>query len=132
MWRLLCQFIRGVSRLSRSPSLLLDTDIVLEDALGRVIRLPYEHFQDYSMVSTRLQVAFKDCSGEVKVAREEFHLAIKGVPVKSLGPDPHNWNRIYPGARVRMYFHVLNSRQCTSCGSEYDLAEWLFHTLALG
>lgn len=108
-----------MGNISRTPSLLFDTNITLEDGLGRVMSLPYEHFSEYSMILARLRVAFEGCPGELKVAREQFSLHHIGS--MACWGD-FNWKTgLYPGAKIRMSFLILGVKastgHCPRCGS---------------
>lgn len=53
----------------REPTLLLDDNIRLEDALGRIMSLPYQHFRYWPVVDARLRAAFAGLPGELKIKR---------------------------------------------------------------
>ena len=46
----------------------------LEDALGRMMSLPYEHFRYWPVLQARLQEAFTGVPGERKVKHNQFHI----------------------------------------------------------
>ncbi|KAK3113139.1 hypothetical protein LTR53_009848 [Teratosphaeriaceae sp. CCFEE 6253] len=110
-----------LSSLPRSPMLLLEEHIRLEDALGRVLSLPYEHFRFWPVLHARLQAEFRDRPGETMVARNEFHiinLAAKGDRVLTR----EVWDRsVVPGAQLAMSM-LFRDRQtarqsCPGCES---------------
>ncbi|KAK3069836.1 hypothetical protein LTR53_011518 [Teratosphaeriaceae sp. CCFEE 6253] len=124
--------MRTLASLPRSPMLLLEENIRLEDALGRVLSLPYEHFRFWPVLHARLQAEFRDRPGETMVARNEFHiinLAAKGDRV--LTRDV--WDRsVVPGAQLAMSM-LFRDRQttrqscpgCESVGNAISHGRWI-------
>ena len=68
------RFIRTLGMLSRSLNLLSSSDIRLEDAIGRTMSLPYEHFRYWPVLRARIQQAFADLPGAAKIKRDEFRI----------------------------------------------------------
>jgi hypothetical protein len=73
-WHWIRRMTLAASTISSTPTAILDSNIILTDALGRTLRLPFEHFSDYSMIQARLKVAFRDCAGEVDVHDSNYAL----------------------------------------------------------
>jgi len=117
---------RMLTAMPRSPTLLLEDNIRLEDALGRVLSLPYEHFRFWPILHARLQCDFKDRPGERKVAQNQFHvinLASGGNRVLTR----KSWETsIVPGAQLAMSMLFQDwkvaSKVCPGCGAVDDSA----------
>ncbi|KAK3114907.1 hypothetical protein LTR53_006281 [Teratosphaeriaceae sp. CCFEE 6253] len=77
LWQSLEQLVRAMTRMPMQPTLVLDTNIELQDALGRTLSLPYEHFSYWPCVVARLESAFDSCAGEMKVWRNQFAIFTK-------------------------------------------------------
>jgi hypothetical protein len=65
-------FIRSTMTFIRSPSMLLDSNILIVDALNQELSLPYEHFRDWSVMLPRLQRQARGSPAESYVAEEKF------------------------------------------------------------
>jgi hypothetical protein len=52
--------------IARSPALLLDHNIRAEDALGRVLDLPYAHFKFWPVFEARVRYEFRGTPGEAR------------------------------------------------------------------
>lgn len=113
------RLFRFLTALPRGPTLLLQDNIRLEDALGRVLSLPYEHFRFWPMLQTRLECAFRDQPGEVKVAKNQFHI------INLMGGGHRvftkkTWERsVFPGAQLAMSMLFQNwsipAHACPRC-----------------
>ena len=110
--------------IARSPSLLLDDNIRVEDALGRVLSLPYAHFKFWSVFAARLRCEFRGKPGEGKVTRNQFHI----VNLKRGGDyvlTRNTWDRfILPGANLAMSMLFedweVASHMCRGCSTTTD------------
>lgn len=124
MWSLFAKLLGASSSVPARPTTSLDTDIVVTDALGRVIRLPYEHFQiSWMMVYARLSVAFEDCPGELKV-QEGSYVMRCGHREPGDELDADNWNTVSPGAKLSMVLVIesgdYSPTECPACGLDYE------------
>ncbi|KAI9864391.1 MAG: hypothetical protein M1813_003311 [Trichoglossum hirsutum] len=89
------------SGMGRSPSLLLQSNIRFEDALGRVRELPYEWFRHWEPFEGLLRAEFKDTPGESKVLEGHYHLIDTGRQGRLIGKE--DWSQsIFPGSTVSM------------------------------
>ncbi|GAB7359264.1 hypothetical protein MBLNU230_g5921t1 [Neophaeotheca triangularis] len=64
--------LKTFTAIVRDPSWLLLDNVHLEDAIGRKLSLPYEHFRHWPVVEARLNVALKDSPGEALVRSNYF------------------------------------------------------------
>ena len=118
---------KALTTISTSPSLLLEDNIRLEDALGRVLTLPYEHFRFWEVLEARLRCEFRDRPGESMVARHQYHIVnLMGCGDRVL--TPKTWDRfIVPGAKLAMsmfYQHwKVASHVCPRCNKNKDGSE---------
>lgn len=95
------QIVRAMKNIVRSPTWLLDDNIHLEDALGRSLSLPYQHFQYWPVFFARLQEAFVGLPGESKVNHGEFH--ITNTTMSNFVLAQESWNRaVFPGSKLVM------------------------------
>jgi hypothetical protein len=67
-------WLRALLAVARMPTQLLNGNIVLDDALGRRMSLPYEHFRHWAVLEARIQTAFNGLPGESQIKRREFLL----------------------------------------------------------
>jgi hypothetical protein len=113
-------FILSAKTLTRSPSMLLDGNIMVVDALRREFSLPYKHFCRWPMMLAHLQCEFKGRPGESYVANLKFGLF-------RAAKKPHNqvmipfeqWERsVFPGDRFLMSIDLeqFDPNECPSCG----------------
>lgn len=105
---------------SRSPTLLLDTNMSLQDALGRPpISLPFEHFRYFSVFKARLREVFRGAPGEDKVLRNQYHVIDVQAPGTPILTE-ENWSQVVkPGMHLAMsIFLELRTRSCPSCHYE--------------
>lgn len=92
---------RTFQSLSRTPSLLLQDNITLEDALGRTMSLPYEHFRYWPVFLARLQSSFNGMPGEWKVKENQFRILNLRMGGEFISGS--DWHRmVFPGARLAM------------------------------
>ncbi|TKA65537.1 hypothetical protein B0A55_09865 [Friedmanniomyces simplex] len=94
LWQSLYQFVRAMTSMPMRPTFLLDSNIQLQEALGRSLSLPYEHFRHWPVLLARLDVAFDVCPGQLKVLRSSFAIFTISKPgservVRRL--DESNW-----------------------------------------
>lgn len=108
MMMLLCLFpaiqhlLRTFATVSKAPTLLLQDNIHLEDALGRTMSLPYEHFRYWPVLHARLRNAFVGAPGEEKVKLNQFHIMNMNARGE-LVLTRNNWDRsVFPGSRLAM------------------------------
>jgi len=114
------KFIRSTRTFIRSPSMLLDNNIMIIDALNQELSLPYEHFRDWSVVLPRLQRQARGSPAESYVARQKFGLfrAAKKIQNQVMIPF-EQWERsVCPGDRVFMSIDLeqFDPDECPSCG----------------
>lgn len=93
------RLLRSMFAMIRDPSWLLRDNIYLQDALGRELSLPYEHFRHWPMVAARLEVAFKGLPGEKRVIDNDYILFSRGT--KQLLSKQEAW-QVEPGSRITM------------------------------
>jgi hypothetical protein len=62
------------NNLPKSPTTILESNIIFEDAMGRVQGLPYQWFQHWKMFEVMLRVVFEGIPGESKVLDGSYHL----------------------------------------------------------
>jgi len=99
---LLLNTLRRLSALKRSPTLLLEDNVRLEDALGRVLSLPYEHFRYWPVLQARIQCEFRDRLGESMVMQNRYSIVnLVGGGNRVL--TRKTWDRsVFPGAQLAM------------------------------
>ncbi|TKA67802.1 hypothetical protein B0A55_09925 [Friedmanniomyces simplex] len=132
LWQSLYQFVRAMSSIPMKPTFLLHTNIHVQDALGRSLNLPYEHFRHWPVMKARLEVAFAGCPGQINVQRSKFALfairSSKGTQTKAqLVLNAASWDEgIRCGQKFVMSMsiegqgHKLN--QCPRCGTTNEQA----------
>lgn len=101
-----------------APTMLLDDNILFEDALGRTISLPYAHFRHYPVFIARLQCEFRDLPGERKILRNCYLLFNRRNRCEFVTQD--TWDsRVQPGAVLGMSIEVDRvhyvGRSCPRC-----------------
>ncbi|KAM0697810.1 hypothetical protein Q7P36_002664 [Cladosporium allicinum] len=119
--------LRTVNTISRSPTMLLDSNIIFVDALDRTFSLQYQQFRYWPVVSAFLQCQFRDCPGALRITHEKFAV-FKQMTVTGRGVviPSDKWEQlIRPGQRVLMSMdighegsvqgHTLTRNACTSC-----------------
>jgi hypothetical protein len=122
--------LRTMNTISRSPTMLLDSNIILVDALNREFSLQYQQFRFWPVVSAFLQCQFRDCPGALRITHERFAMFKE---LKSTGRGViipfDKWERsVRPGQRVLMSMYIaeegsrsrnwLDRNTCPSCGFE--------------
>jgi hypothetical protein len=98
LYHVLLQF---QSNLAKSPTMLLESNIIFEDALGRTQNLPYEWFRHWETFEGLLKAEFKGIPGESKVLDGSYHL----LDNKNRGQMIHKENWAYavtPGSAILM------------------------------
>jgi hypothetical protein len=95
-------------KMAASPSMSLETNIRLEDALGRThADIPFEWFQYWETFEGLLKARFKDVPGRQKIDNGEFRLVHANRPSVSLDKD--SWSgSISPGAHIVMLMLISN------------------------
>ncbi|KAK5723100.1 hypothetical protein LTR17_013970 [Elasticomyces elasticus] len=127
LWQLY-HFVRTMTNMPARPSFLLDSNIQIEDALGRSLSLPYEHFRYWPVLTARLEVAFDGCPGLLKVQRRRFAMFTiggRGKALKNQFMDGSNWmESICRGDRFIMSMYVEGKGygldQCPRCGKSSE------------
>jgi hypothetical protein len=114
------KFILSTRTFIRSPSMLLDNNIMIIDALNQELSLPYEHFRDWSVMLPRLQRQARGSPAESYVARQKFGLfrAAKKPQNQVMIPF-EQWERsVFPGDRIFMSIDLeqFDPNECPSCG----------------
>jgi hypothetical protein len=122
--------LRSISTVSRSPAMLLDSNITFVDALNREFSLQYQHFRYWPVVSAWLRCQFRDCPGTLRIAHNRFAV-FKEMKVSGRGvmiPFEEWEQMIRPGQRVLMSMYVGHQHStrgywplrnvCPSCGLE--------------
>ena len=133
--------LRTPKAMPRSPTMLLDSNIIFVDALNREFSLQYEQFRYWPVVSAFLQCQFRDCPGALRITHERFAV-FKEMRVTGLGViiPFHEWEQmVRPGQRVIMSMFIGQQGSapghsspthsaCPSCGLEdsrsFDSTVW--------
>jgi hypothetical protein len=128
-------FIRFLNTLARQPSMLLDSNITLIDALNREVSLPYQWFRKWPHMLAHLQYQFKGTPGEDFVSNNNFHMFRVSGRLQSDARIPvRQWEDfVSPGIRIAMSmllgFEHLKPFTCPVClhtlGPERDRREWI-------
>ncbi|XTI88870.1 hypothetical protein V2W45_1489621 [Cenococcum geophilum] len=102
-------------RVSTSPTLLLQSNIQFENALGVTQELPYEWFRSWEIFEGLLKTQFKDAPGACKVDAGRFRLVHAKRPSVSIDRD--TWTQaITPGAEIIMLMIITDiACQLSSC-----------------
>ena len=120
--------LKTVNTISRSPTMLLDSNITFVDALDRTFSLQYQQFRYWPVVSAFLQCQFRDCPGALRITQERFAV-FKDMKATGRGvviPSDEWEQMVRPGQRVLMSMDIDREsfvRQqyydsCLSCGFE--------------
>jgi hypothetical protein len=123
--RILQILVPHLTKIPARPRLLLEDDIMLEDALGRVLSLPYQHFKFWPVVEARLRCEFAGTPGEALVLNEQF-VPLFGNRSTALNFD--NWDKaVFPGARLCMammshttFIDGLPQKGCPKCDNQNE------------
>lgn len=122
------RLFRSLMTLARSPSLLLDSNINLEDALGRTLSLPFEHFRYWSVMESRLREAFSGLPGEDKVLRGEFQIMSMRDNGNSVLTKEVWSQAVRPGSRLAMSILFqkirVQQRACPVCSYANNSTHW--------
>lgn len=114
-------FIRSLNAFARQPSMLLDSNITLIDALNREVSLPYQWFRKWPHMLAHLQYEFKGTPGEDFVSNNDFHMFRVSRRSQSDAMIPlEQWEDfVRPGIRIAMSmllgFERLNPFTCPIC-----------------
>lgn len=129
------QIMRSFMAIAQSPTLLLQSNICLEDALGRTMSLPYEHFRYWPVLQHRLTCAFHGLPGEAKVRRSEYILMdspVRGQRTLRMLNAASWGSSIVPGSKVLMsiFFERLElvEQACPRCQTaigKHKQQEWV-------
>ncbi|KAL3421762.1 hypothetical protein PVAG01_05918 [Phlyctema vagabunda] len=137
--------LRSQNNIAKVPTMLLESNILFEDALGRTQTLPYEWFRHWDTFEGLLKTEFKGIPGESNVLGGSYHL----LDTKNRGQiiRKEDWShRVTPGSTVlmsmimtqlrlrrgvcprpscnTMSFHAATSDptiSCSNCGLHYSL-----------
>ena len=124
-------FQRAFKVISRGPTFLLQDNIQLEDALGRIMSLPYDQFRHIPVLRSLLECEFKGCPWEGKVRKQEYHILISnfGTALTSKIDEQTVW--ICPGSKLltsmRLKRCLQAQKMCPRClrfASCVDLTGW--------
>ncbi|KAK4956871.1 hypothetical protein LTR10_006400 [Elasticomyces elasticus] len=127
IWQSLHRIVLAMISMSTTPSFLLDTNIHVQDVLGRSLSLPYEHFRHWPVLMARLEVAFEGCPGEDKVMGSQY--AMFTVTTRGNGSihqlDGSNWaSNVRRGQTLIMSMSITANGQrldqCPRCGSSSE------------
>jgi hypothetical protein len=122
--------LRTMKTISRSPTMLLDSNITFVDALNREYSLQYQQFRFWPVVSAFLQCQFRDCPGALRITHKRFAMfkEMRSTGNGVMIPFDEWEQSIRPGQRVLMsmfigqegyvpgHWPVRNA--CPSCGFE--------------
>ncbi|MCJ1313124.1 hypothetical protein MMC25_006801 [Agyrium rufum] len=102
-------------KIAASPTLLLESNIRMEDAFGEIRTLPYEWFRYWEPFEGLLRAKFRDRPGTDRVADGKFSLVHTKRPSISLNKD--TWSQlISPGADIVMLMLLTEIKvQSSSC-----------------
>ncbi|CAI9629923.1 unnamed protein product [Alternaria burnsii] len=126
-------------------SIPISDSILFEDALGRIVHLPYVHFRHYAVFMARLRCEFENVPGEQKVLLEQFRIFRRKHFDEFLTKD--NWDSaVRPGSKIAMSIQLdsyddegvacprcenirtdMNTKdlsQCTVCGLSWTLQKF--------
>ncbi|KAK6537414.1 hypothetical protein TWF694_011601 [Orbilia ellipsospora] len=97
------------NNLTKGPSMLSDSNIFFEDALGRNRSLPYEWFRHWETFEGLLRAEFHDLPGESKVASGSYRLLDNRNKNQLITKE--NWKRVvFPGSTLLMAIVLENIR----------------------
>lgn len=130
-------FVRSLGTFARQPSMLLDSNITLVDALNREVSPPYQWFRKWPHMLAHLQYEFKGTPGEYHVSHDLFDMFHESRGSESaVIISAEQWEGfVSPGMRILMSMVLglegLRSLFCWSCGEicgedQYrdELARW--------
>jgi hypothetical protein len=118
LWPMVRQVLQVYRRIPTMPTMLLTNNIVFEDALGRTMSLPFEHFRHYSVFVERLKCEFNGLPGQHDIERNNFALFDATTPSRRIMAQ--NWDRVVrPRTKVAMAIVVGSSfydeQSCPRC-----------------
>jgi hypothetical protein len=132
--------LRTLKAMPRSPTMLLDNNITLLDALNRKFSLQYEQFRYWPVVSAFLQCKFQDCPGALRITHKRFAVfkEMRSTGRGVIIPFDEWEQMIRPGQRVLMSMFIGQEAStpgrsparnaCPSCGFEdsrsFDSPVW--------
>jgi hypothetical protein len=132
--------LRTLKAMPRSPTMLLDNNILFVDALNRKFSLQYEQFRYWPVVSTFLECNFRDCPGALRIAHKRFAVfkEMRSTGRGVMIPFDEWEQMVRPGQRILMsirigqedstggYWPARNA--CPSCGVQesrsFDSPVW--------
>jgi hypothetical protein len=100
--------LRTLNAMPRSPTMLLDSNITIVDALDRTFSLQYQQFRYWPVVSAFLQCQFRDCPGALRITHERFAM-FKEMKASGRGwviPSDEWEKTVRPGQRVLMSMYI--------------------------
>ncbi|KEF62857.1 uncharacterized protein A1O9_00830 [Exophiala aquamarina CBS 119918] len=101
--------VTSQSSINATPSLLLDSNIQFEDALGRKSPLPYQWFHHWESFEGLLRAEFKDVPGQLKVIEGEYHLIDSKKDGTLIKKD--DWKKlVFPGSSITMSMIISQMR----------------------
>ncbi|KAF2110430.1 hypothetical protein BDV96DRAFT_583994 [Lophiotrema nucula] len=102
-------------KIGAPPTLALESNIRIEDALGEIRSLPFEWFRHWEPFEGLLRAEFKNRLGAERVERGDFRLVHAKRPTISM--DEHNWSQtITAGADILMLMLITDlACQESSC-----------------
>lgn len=99
---------RTLATISRPPTMLLDSNIILVDAFNREFSLQYQQFRYWSVVSAWLECQFRDSPGLLRVTHRKFAIS-RNMRLTGRGSmiTSTEWeSSVLPGQRVLMSMDV--------------------------
>lgn len=119
-------------------SIPISDSILFEDALGRIVHLPYVHFRHHAVFMARLRCEFKNVPGEQKVLLEQFRIFRRKRFDEFLTKD--NWDSaVRPGSKIAMSIQLdsyddegVACPRCENIRTDMytkDLSEWYVSSL---
>ena len=121
-------YLRTLNTMSRSPKMLLDSNITFVDVLNREFSLQYQQFRYWPVMSAFLQCQFRGCPGALRITHKRFAVFKE---MRSTGRGAmipfEEWEHIVrPGQRVLMSMYIGHDDStqgqwrarnvCPSCG----------------
>jgi len=120
MIHVLYRISSAMNSIPRGPTLLLEDNVKLKDALGRVSSLLYDYVRSWSTVMARIRCEFEGLPGALKVKCGNFGLFTANGRQRLL----HDWSweqEVKPGSRVVMAMFIQDQggrpTQCPRCGT---------------
>jgi hypothetical protein len=119
-------------------SIPISDSILFEDALGRIVHLPYVHFRHHAVFMARLRCEFKNVPGEQKVLLEQFRIFRRKCFDEFLTKD--NWDSaVRPGSKIAMSIQLdsyddegVACPRCENIRTDMntkDLSQWYVSSL---